>query len=127
MEEPFEQPEVPVDFEAAEKQPKRAPARECFLNEIKGNETRVAIIVSVVSVNRASKNAIVSDGTAEAVLVFDDSAKMKGLQHGKILRVFAKPSAMNPITLNVELAQELKDFDANLFRRVKELWAKLRE
>jgi|GEM_PF-2932791 len=108
-------------------QPRQVPAKECFLDEIKGNETRVAVIVNIVSLNRLAKTAIVSDGTAEAVLAFEDISKMKGLQRGMVLRVFAKPSAVKPLTLNIELAQELKDFDANLFREVKKLWGKLRD
>ena len=115
--------EEPVDVEI---QPKRVPARECFINEIKGNETRVAIVVSVVSLNRAAKNAVVSDGSGEAVLTFDNTAKMRGIAEGMVLRVIGKPLATKPLTLEVELTQELKDFDANLFKKVKNLWAKLR-
>lgn len=111
MEEPIE-----------ETQPKRVPAKECFINEIKGNETRVAIIASVVSINRAEKTALVSDNSSEALLKFGDSAKMRGIKEGTILRIIAKPLASEPITLQVEVAQELKDFDANLFKRVKKLW-----
>jgi len=112
--------EEPVE----ETQPKRVPAKECFINEIKGNETRVAIVASVVSVNRAKKTALVSDNAKEALLKFDDLAKMRGIKEGTILRVIAKPLSLQPVTLQVELAQELKDFDANLFKKVKELWAK---
>lgn len=105
-----------------EMQPKRVPAKECFINEIKGNETRVAIIASVISVNRAEKTALVSDNAGEALLKFDDSAKMRGIKEGTIFRIIAKPITSEPLTLQVELAQELKDFDANLFKKVKKLW-----
>ena len=110
---------------AGELQPKRMPAKECFLNEIKGNETRVAIVVSVVSLNRAKKNAIVSDGSDEAVLIFDNTAKMGAIKEGMALRAVARPINLRPLSLQVEVTQELKDFDANLFQKVKSLWSKL--
>ncbi len=111
--------------EFEETQPKRVPAKERFIKEIKGNETRVAIVVSVISVNRAEKTAVVADSTGEAIIRFNSTAEMRGFKEGKIFRIFAKPINLKPLTLQFELAQELKDFDANLFRKVKELWSSL--
>jgi len=114
-----------MDESVDEQPPRRVPAKECFLNEIKGNETRIAVIVSVVSLDRAKKTAIVSDGTSEALLLFDNSDKVRAVKAGTTIRAIARPVNLKPLSLQVELTQELKDFDANLFKKVKALWAKL--
>ncbi|MEM4663052.1 MAG: hypothetical protein QXM75_03450 [Candidatus Diapherotrites archaeon] len=104
---------------------KRQPAVECFLNEVKGSERRIAAVVSVVAVNPSANTMLVSDGTSEAVVVAEDSTKIKKLKPGTIVRIIASPSNTSPLTLNLEIVQELKEFDPSLFRKVKEIWSKL--
>lgn len=122
-EKPFEE----VEELGPEKQFKRVPAKECYLNEIDCTERRVSVIVSVLSLNQEAKSALVSDSTAEAVVVCEDPEILRRIRKGAIMRIIANPSGTAPLTLSVEAAQELKDFDSNLFKKVKEEWGKLRQ
>ncbi|MCX8190084.1 MAG: hypothetical protein N3F05_02530 [Candidatus Diapherotrites archaeon] len=121
-----------ADFEenfeiGTEKQFKRTPAKECYLNEITGSERRIAAIVSIISLNPEAKTVLVSDGTAEAIAICERSEIFSRFKKGAIMRIIANPLSTAPIKLNLEIAQELKDFDANLFRKVKQEWGKLRQ
>ena len=105
-----------------EKKEFRAPsARELSLKEITGKEERVAVIGTLVSVNKKEMNGVLSDETLECELVFTEGEQLLGLKEGKILRVIGKPSKKEKLSIEVEILQELKDFDSNLFKKVKEL------
>ncbi len=108
-------------MEGAELKPKRVPAKEKFISEINGSETRVCFIASVIANNE--EGIIVSDATAEAVL--KPSRESKKLKEAHIYRIIARPVSVKPLLLELELAQELKDFDSNLYKKVKEFWSKI--
>lgn len=111
--------EEPIE---GERKPFRlSPAKELFLKEVTGKEERVAVIGTLVSVNKKEMSGVLSDETLECELVFTEGEQLLGLKEGKILRVIGKPSKKPRLSIEVEILQELKDFDSNLFKKVKEL------
>ena len=97
-------------------------AKELTFKEITGKEERVAVVGTLLSVNKAEMSGRLSDESLECGLVFTEGEQLLGLKEGTIVRVLGKPSKKERIlSIEVEILQELKGFDSNLYTKVKEL------
>jgi hypothetical protein len=114
------------EFEKWPSRGDRAPfkiesAKECSLKEITGKEKKVAVIGTLKSVDRKDMQGILSDGTEECIVVFTEGDMLPGLKEGMVLRVIGAPSKKPKLSIEAEIVQELKGFDSNLYKKVKEL------
>ncbi|MEM0359929.1 MAG: hypothetical protein QXK06_01150 [Candidatus Diapherotrites archaeon] len=97
------------------------PAKESSLKEITGREKRIAVVGTLVSINKKEMQGLFSDGSSDCSIVFTESEMMPGLKAGIIVRVIGKPSKKPRLSIEAEIVQELKGFDANLYKKVREL------
>ena len=97
-------------------------AKELSLKELTGKEGRVAVVGTLASVNEKEMGGKLSGEGVECGLVFTEGRQLLGLKEGMIVRVIGEPSKVKGrLSIEVDILQELKGFDSNLYGKVKEL------
>lgn len=96
-------------------------SKELSLKDLSGEEKRVAVIGTLESLNRKEITGMLKSGGKKCSLVFTEGEQLEGLKNGTVLRVIGEPNNADGLAIEAEIVQELKDFDSNLFSKVKEL------
>jgi len=96
-------------------------ARELSLKEITGKEERVAVIGTIVSIDKPAMSGKISADGLECTVSFTEGEQLLGLKEGAVMRVIGKPLKQEKLSIEAEIVQELKGFDSNLYSKVKEL------
>ena len=105
-----------------ERRPFRMPAsKELSLGEITGKEQTVAVTGTLISLNKTEMSGILSDESMQAQLTFTEGEQLLGLREGRVVRIIGKPAKKGKLSIEAEIVQELKGFDSNLYRKVREL------
>ncbi len=96
-------------------------AKELFLTEVTGKEEMVAVTGSLKRLDKKESLGILSQNGLECSLLFSSPEQFSSLNENSIVRAIGKPSKEKGLSIEVEIAQELKDFDSELYERVKGL------
>lgn len=84
------------------------------VSEIRENDSRIAIIGKIVEIKENS--FVFSDGSGEIEIFFGES---KNVEKDKLIRVFCSRDGG---ILKADIIQDLKGFDLNLYKKIKELY-----
>jgi len=113
------------DFGSSQKKFRFPAAKELALNEVTGKEEFVAVIGSVSKLDKPGMTGKLESIGAQCKLQFTEENQLLGLSEGATVRVIGKPSRNEKISIEVEMAHELKGFDSNQYSKIKELEKKL--
>jgi hypothetical protein len=101
---------------------KRKPAVERLISDIKEDDSRVAIIGEITSVDASSFLATLRDPSGKITLLFPRDDMMSEINEGGIFRVMGLPLAHDDgFELKAELIQDFSGFDMELYNCYMEL------
>ncbi len=92
-------------------------AQEIILENFTGLEKKVSVIGVLKELNKESLKAKLTGKTKSLNLEFEEKEQLKNLKNDDTLRVIGVPK--ESLSLKVETVHELKDFDFQLFEKVR--------
>ncbi len=113
------------DSDSGQKKFRFPAAKELSLSEITGKEEFVAVIGTISKLDRSGMTAKLSDNGFECELQFTEGEQLLGLSEGATVRIIGTPSKNEKLSIEVEMAHELKGFDSNQYGKIKELEKKV--
>lgn len=98
--------------------PRRRPARQRKVSEIKIGDERVRVVGTVVDKKEAEFT--LDDGSGHITVIFDDQAVAQGVEVGSKVRVFGTPlSVAGTSELHAEIVQRMNGLDLELYEEVR--------
>ena len=103
----------------------RKTAKEVSLKEAQSERGRIAILGTIVSLNRNNLEAIIADEDVHAKLLFADKAQFDAVNEKDLCRVIGKGFFNNnELTINVEAIHRMNGLDLSLWKKVKRVESK---
>jgi len=100
-------------------------AKELALSEVTGKEEFVAVIGKISKLDKPGMTGKLESIGAQCSLMFTEGDQLLGLSAGATVRIIGKPSKAERLSIEVEMAHELKGFDSNQYSKIKELEKKI--
>jgi RPA family protein len=109
---------------------RRRPGIEKAISEISENDFRVRVLGNIVSLDEESSTCEVDDGTAKAVAFFENDKQIESMESGKLVRIIGKVRKNNDngneTEIDVEIVQDMSEFDLELMKITNDVIEKLR-
>ncbi len=103
----------------------RKHAKEISLKGAQGERGRVAVLGTIVSLNRNNLEAIIADEDVHAKLLFAEGKQFDSVNEKDLCRIIGKGFFNNnELTINVEAVHPINGLDLPLWKRVRELEAR---
>ncbi len=97
----------------------RISAKECRLDEIVESDSRVCVIVNLISLNKAALEGLISDSSFEARVFFKEAKEIADLHENKVYRIIGKPFFNDSaLQLNCEVIQLFDNSNLMLYKKL---------
>lgn len=92
---------------------RRSPAKFKSIEDVSGEETRVAIIGTIV--DKGDSEVVIDDGTGKTEVNFDLSRDLSDFKDGNKVRVIGRPQGNG---IDGEAIQDFSGFDLDLYEKI---------